>query len=52
MTELSLSLISAGEPTSGRVVPIRLVEDNFGFAYERLEPWLRADYKGGIIRWQ
>jgi hypothetical protein len=52
ITELSRSLISAGEPASGRVVPIRLVEDNSGFAYERLEPSLRADCEGGIIRWQ
>ena len=52
MAELSRSLISVGEPISGRVVPIRLAEDDSGFAYERFEPWFRADYKGGVIRWQ
>lgn len=52
MTLLSLSLISSGNAASGRVVPIRLVEDNYGFSYERLEPPLMADCRRGIIKWQ
>jgi hypothetical protein len=51
MTALSLTLIAASGPASGRVVPLRLVNDASGFSYERLAPSFRADCEGGVITW-
>jgi hypothetical protein len=52
MAALSRTLIAADGPASGRVVPVDLVDDAFGFAYERLVPTFTADCERGIIRWQ
>jgi hypothetical protein len=51
MTALSLTLIGAGGRASGRVVPLCLVDGQFGFSYERLDPCFRADCERGVIRW-
>lgn len=51
MEELSLTLIAAGTPASGRVVPVVLVDGAYGSTYVRMDPALSADYAGGVIRW-
>jgi hypothetical protein len=51
MDALSRSLIAAGGPVSGRVVPVGLVEGAYGFAYVRMAPVLMADCEKGVIRW-
>ena len=52
MEVLALTLVSAGDSASGRVVPVALVDGAFGFCYMRLAPELTADYERGVIRWQ
>lgn len=51
MTALSQTLITAGTPTSGKVVPIALVDGPSGFSYVRMAPVLTADCREGVIRW-
>lgn len=51
MTALSQTLITAGEPASGRVVPIALIDGAGGFSYLRMTPVLTADCDKGVIRW-
>ena len=51
MDALSRSLIAAGGPVSGRVVPVGLVEGASGFSYVRMAPVLTADCQKGVIRW-
>lgn len=51
MDALSRSLIAAGGPVSGRVVPVGLVDGASGFSYVRMAPVLTADCKKGVIRW-
>jgi len=51
MAALAQTLVAAGAPASGRVVPIALVEGVCGFSYLRLEPALIADYERGVIEW-
>jgi hypothetical protein len=51
MTALSLTLIADSGAASGRVVPVRLVNDESGFSYERLAPTFRADCVEGVITW-
>jgi hypothetical protein len=51
MTALSKTLITAGVPASGRVVPIALVDGSCGFSYLRMAPVLTADCQKGVIRW-
>lgn len=52
MEVLSKTLIAAGSPASGRVVPIALVDGAYGFAYLRMDPPLIADYERGVIKWR
>lgn len=51
MEALSQTLIAAGAPASGRVVPVALIDGAFGVFYRRLAPTLRADYEEGVITW-
>jgi hypothetical protein len=51
MEALSLSLITAKACSSGRVVPIELVDGAFGFSYLRFDPALTANCEKGVIRW-
>jgi hypothetical protein len=51
MTALSRTLITAGGPASGRVVPISLVAGAYGFSYLRWAPVLTADCEKGVIKW-
>jgi hypothetical protein len=51
MEALSQTLIAAGAPASGRVVPVALIDGAFGVFYRRLAPALRADYEEGVITW-
>ena len=51
MTALSQTLIAAGAPASGRVVPITLADGACGVSYVRLAPALTADHDNGVIRW-
>jgi hypothetical protein len=48
---LSLSLVTAGARSSGRVVPVELVDGAYGFSYLRFDPALTADCERGVIRW-
>jgi hypothetical protein len=52
MAALSRTLIAAGEPASGRLVQIVLVDGAYGFQYVRLVPALTARYEEGVIRWR
>ena len=51
MTALSQTLITAGAPASGQVIPIALVDGACEISYFRMLPVLTADYKMGVIRW-
>jgi hypothetical protein len=51
MERLSRTLIEVGEPMSGRVVPLCLVDDKYGYSYVRLPSYYKADCRKGIIRW-
>ena len=51
MAALSQALITAGAPTSGRVVPMALVDGACGVSYLRMAPVLTADCHEGVIRW-
>ena len=51
MAALSQALITAGAPTSGRVVPVALVDGAYGVSYLRMAPVLTADCDRGVIRW-
>jgi hypothetical protein len=52
MEQLSRSLVAAGGPASGRVVPVALVDGAFGSFYRRFPALeMRADYEKGIIKW-
>lgn len=51
MEALSRTLIAAGGPATGRVVPIVLVDGRSGFDYLRLNPALTANYEDYVIRW-
>jgi hypothetical protein len=51
MEALSLALITARARSSGRVVPVGLVDGAYGFSYLRLDPVLTANCERGIIRW-
>lgn len=51
MTALSQTLITASAPTSGRVVPIALVDGSSGFSYLRMSPVHTANCEKGVIRW-
>jgi hypothetical protein len=51
MQALSETLIAAGAPASGRIVPVALIDGAHGYSYLRLGPALIADYDRGIIRW-
>jgi hypothetical protein len=52
MEALSRTLIAAGTPASGHVVPVTLVDGAHGFTYLRMDPSLTADYESGVIKWQ
>ena len=52
MELLSLSLVKADGPTSGRVVPIALVDGAFGCFYQPLAGELTADCERGVITWK
>jgi hypothetical protein len=49
---LSRSLVKAGGPSSGRVVPVALVDSALGFSYVRLHPTLTAECVKGVITWK
>lgn len=49
---LSLSLAKAHGPASGHVAPVALVDEEYGFGYERRSPTLTADCEKGIITWK
>jgi hypothetical protein len=51
MEALSLALITAGARSSGRVVPVGLVDGAYGFSYLRFNPVLTANCERGVIRW-
>jgi hypothetical protein len=51
MSALSQTLITAGAPTSGKVVPMTLVDGAYGVSYLRMAPVLTADCEKGVIRW-
>jgi hypothetical protein len=52
MEALSRSLVQAGGPASGRVVPVALVDGASGYFYERFAALeIRADYESGVIKW-
>ena len=51
MDALSRTLIAAGTPASGRVVPVTLVDGALGVFYRRSAPALRADCEDGVITW-
>jgi hypothetical protein len=52
MEALSRSLVAAGGPASGRVVPVALVDGALGFIYERFASLgMKADCQSGVIKW-
>lgn len=51
MDALSRSLIAAGRPARGRVIPVFLADGLSGFCYVRMAPVLTADCRMGVIRW-
>jgi hypothetical protein len=51
MEALSLTLITARARSSGRVVPVGLVDGAYGFSYLRFNPVLTANCERGVIRW-
>jgi hypothetical protein len=51
MEALSLTLITVKARSSGRVVPVELVDGAYGFSYLRFDPALTADCERGVIRW-
>jgi len=52
MDALSRSLVEAGGPASGLVMPVTLVDGAFGPFYQRFPALeIRADYERGVIRW-
>lgn len=51
MEALSRTLIEAGVPASGRVVPMMLVDGACGVSYFRMAPVLMADCEEGVITW-
>jgi hypothetical protein len=52
MEALSQLLVKNGNHAAGHVVPVMLVDDHFGFAYQRLTSHeMKAHCEKGIIRW-
>jgi hypothetical protein len=51
MSALSRTLITAAGPTSGKVVPMTLIDGAYGVSYLRMAPVLTADCEKGVIRW-
>lgn len=52
MEALSQTLIAAGAPTSGRVVPVALVDGAHGFTYLRMDSTITANYEMSEIKWR
>jgi hypothetical protein len=53
MEALARSLVEAGEPASGRVVPVALVDGVYGCFYRRYRVLeVRAYYERGVISWK
>jgi hypothetical protein len=48
---LSLALITVKARSSGRVVPVGLVDGAYGFSYLRFNPVLIANCERGVITW-